>query len=39
MPEEEIKRLPEGWRVLQSRLLEVPRLEAERHLIFIEREP
>ena len=37
MPEEEIQRLPEGWRVLESRPLTVPRLEAERHLIFIER--
>lgn len=39
MPDQEIKRLPEGWRVLESRPLAVPQLQAERHLIFIERAP
>ncbi|HEY4316411.1 MAG TPA: 16S rRNA (guanine(527)-N(7))-methyltransferase RsmG [Herbaspirillum sp.] len=39
LPDEEIKRLPEGWRVTESRPLAVPQLQAERHLIFIERTP
>jgi 16S rRNA (guanine527-N7)-methyltransferase len=38
-PNEEIKRLPEGWCVKEIRALEVPQLHAERHLIFIERAP
>ena len=37
LPDEEIKRLPDGWRVVESRPLAVPQLQAERHLIFIER--
>ena len=37
VPEEEIKRLPEGWRVREIRPLAVPQLQAERHLIFMER--
>jgi 16S rRNA (guanine527-N7)-methyltransferase len=37
MPEDEIKRLPEGWKVREIRPLAVPQLQAERHLIFIER--
>ena len=37
MPEDEITRLPEGWQVVQTQPLQVPGLEAERHLIFIER--
>jgi 16S rRNA (guanine527-N7)-methyltransferase len=39
LPDEEIKRLPDGWRVVESRPLVVPQLQAERHLIFIERAP
>jgi len=37
MPEDEITRLPEGWKVVQTQPLQVPGLDAERHLIFIER--
>jgi 16S rRNA (guanine527-N7)-methyltransferase len=37
VPEEEIKRLPEGWRVREIRPLAVPQLQVERHLIFMER--
>jgi 16S rRNA (guanine527-N7)-methyltransferase len=36
MPQEEVARLPEGWRVTEVRPLNVPGLNAERHLIFIE---
>jgi len=38
LPEEEIARLPAGWKVSAIRPLQVPGLNAERHLIFIERE-
>jgi 16S rRNA (guanine527-N7)-methyltransferase len=38
MPDEEIARLPAGWHVAEARPLHVPGLNAERHLIFIERE-
>lgn len=38
MPGEEIARLPAGWRVAETRPLDVPGMDAERHLIFIERE-
>jgi 16S rRNA (guanine527-N7)-methyltransferase len=37
LPEQEIGRLPPGWRVREIRPLAVPRLQAERHLILIER--
>lgn len=37
LPHEEIARLPDGWQVAEVRPLVVPTLEAERHLIFIER--
>jgi 16S rRNA (guanine527-N7)-methyltransferase len=37
MPHDEIARLPAGWQVTGIRPLSVPTLEAERHLIFIER--
>jgi 16S rRNA (guanine527-N7)-methyltransferase len=37
MPDQEISRLPDGWKVRQIRPLAVPQLQAERHLIFIER--
>jgi len=37
MPADEITRLPAGWQVVQTQPLQVPGLEAERHLIFIER--
>jgi 16S rRNA (guanine527-N7)-methyltransferase len=37
LPHDEIARLPEGWRVTATRALSVPDLDAERHLIFIER--
>ncbi|HYD78879.1 MAG TPA: 16S rRNA (guanine(527)-N(7))-methyltransferase RsmG [Paucimonas sp.] len=36
-PKDEIARLPAGWKVTDIRALKVPRLNAERHLIFIER--
>jgi 16S rRNA (guanine527-N7)-methyltransferase len=35
MPQEEISRLPAGWKVTEVRPLHVPGLEAERHLIFM----
>lgn len=37
IPRDEIARLPDGWRVQQAKALQVPGLDAERHLIFIER--
>lgn len=37
MPEGEIKKLPEGWKATEVRALHVPELDAERHLVFIER--
>jgi 16S rRNA (guanine527-N7)-methyltransferase len=37
VPHEEMGRLPEGWRVAEIKSLTVPGLEAERHLITIER--
>lgn len=36
-PEAEVARLPDGWEVREVRPLEVPTLQAERHLIFITR--
>jgi 16S rRNA (guanine527-N7)-methyltransferase len=36
-PPEEQQRLPQEWRVAELRPLQVPRLGAERHLVFIER--
>ena len=36
-PAEEQQRLPQEWRVQELRPLRVPKLEAERHLVFIER--
>lgn len=36
-PQDEVARLPTGWKVTEVRPLKVPALEAERHLIFIER--
>jgi len=37
LPQEEIDRLPPGWAVQQVQPLQVPGLDAERHLIFMER--
>ena len=37
LPQEEIDRLPAGWKVQRVQPLQVPGLDAERHLIFIER--
>ena len=37
LPQDEIARLPDGWRVEKTQALQVPGLDAERHLIFIER--
>lgn len=37
-PVEEISRLPNGWHVREVRPLHVPGLQAQRHLVFIERE-
>lgn len=36
-PEQELSRLPAGWVVREVRALTVPGLQAQRHLIFIER--
>ncbi len=36
-PVEEIGRLPAGWQVREVRPLQVPGLDAQRHLVFIER--
>lgn len=36
-PADEINRVPEGWHVAEVRPLIVPGLDAERHLVFIER--
>ena len=36
-PAEEQQRLPQEWKVRELRPLRVPKLEAERHLVFIER--
>ena len=38
-PSEERERLPQDWKVMDLQPLWVPRLEAERHLVFIERNP
>jgi 16S rRNA (guanine527-N7)-methyltransferase len=38
-PAEEVNRLPTGWRVTETRPLQVPGLDAQRHLVFIERAP
>jgi 16S rRNA (guanine527-N7)-methyltransferase len=35
MPEDEIARVPQGWKVSEVRPLHVPGLNAERHLVFI----
>ena len=37
-PKEELERLPAGWAVSALRPLTVPGLDAERHLVFIERQ-
>ncbi len=37
-PEDEAARLPAGWRVTETRALQVPGLEAQRHLVFVQRE-
>ncbi|MBB5393947.1 MULTISPECIES: 16S rRNA (guanine(527)-N(7))-methyltransferase RsmG [unclassified Herbaspirillum] len=37
MPQQEIDRLPPGWSVNKVQALHVPGLDAERHLIFLER--
>lgn len=37
LPQDEIDRLPAGWQVQQVQPLQVPGLDAERHLIFMER--
>jgi 16S rRNA (guanine527-N7)-methyltransferase len=36
-PPDEQQRIPSDWKVSELRALQVPRLEAERHLVFIER--
>lgn len=36
-PDVEVAHLPSGWKVREVRALQVPTLQAERHLIFIER--
>lgn len=38
LPTEEIARLPSGWQVSEIRPLRVPGMDAQRHLIFIERQ-
>jgi len=37
LPDEEIARLPAGWRVLEQVPLSVPGLDAQRHLIVLEK--
>lgn len=37
-PDQETARLPTGWRVTETRPLHVPGLDAQRHLVFIQRE-
>lgn len=37
MPQQEIERLPTGWAVTAVQALQVPGLDAERHLVFLER--
>lgn len=37
-PEDERQRLPEQWKVARVQALQVPKLGAERHLVFIERQ-
>lgn len=37
-PEQEISRLPAGWKVIEIRPITVPGMDAQRHLIFIERD-
>jgi 16S rRNA (guanine527-N7)-methyltransferase len=36
-PQEERERLPEAWQVRELRPLRVPGLDADRHLVFVER--
>jgi 16S rRNA (guanine527-N7)-methyltransferase len=36
-PKDEVARLPAGWKATEIRSLQVPGLNAERHLVFIER--
>jgi 16S rRNA (guanine527-N7)-methyltransferase len=36
-PADEQERVPADWKVSEVQALRVPRLEAERHLVFIER--
>jgi 16S rRNA (guanine527-N7)-methyltransferase len=38
-PNDEVARVPDGWKVTEVRPLTVPGLNAERHLVFIERTP
>jgi 16S rRNA (guanine527-N7)-methyltransferase len=37
VPEDELSRLPSGWAVLECTRLSVPGLDAQRHLIVLER--
>lgn len=37
-PVEEVAKLPPGWRIAATQPLQVPGLEAQRHLVFIERD-
>jgi 16S rRNA (guanine527-N7)-methyltransferase len=39
LPDDELAELPEGWSVSRVEELHVPRLEAERHLLVLERQP
>ena len=39
LPDDELAELPEGWCVSRVEELHVPRLEAERHLLVLERQP
>ncbi|MGV3743040.1 MAG: 16S rRNA (guanine(527)-N(7))-methyltransferase RsmG [Burkholderiaceae bacterium] len=38
LPKDEMARLPQGWKVSRVQPLSVPGLDAQRHLLFIERE-
>lgn len=37
-PQDEAARLPQGWKVTELRRITVPGMEAERHLVFVERD-
>jgi 16S rRNA (guanine527-N7)-methyltransferase len=38
-PQDELAELPRGWRLSQVRALQIPRLQAERHILSFEQQP